>query len=152
MNKEHYIRVLNNYKEKIKNDGSIDPVEIATNTNLNASDLVCLLFSVFAILTDEVARLRKENAALKDRIQVSDKALKEVYENPNKRQNALVKNGLKVKKEKLTVEELQLYIELKYTDDEIMELNDISRATLWRKKKELEKYIAEQEAKKQTRR
>ncbi|MBR4981992.1 MAG: hypothetical protein IKY94_05480 [Lachnospiraceae bacterium] len=152
MNREHYIRVLNNYKEKIKNDGSIDPAEIAINTNLNASDLISLLFSVFAILTDEVARLRKENASLKDRIQVSDKALKEAYENPNKRQNALVKNGLKVKKEKLTVEELQLYIELKYTDNEIMKLNDISRATLWRKKNELEKYIAEQEAKKQTRR
>jgi len=148
MNKEHYIRVLNNYKEKFENKEAIDPVEIATKTNLNASDLVCLLFSLFIMLTEEIIRLRKDNAALKERIQVSDKALKEAYENPNKRQNALVKNGLKIKKEKMTIDELRLYRELDYTDEDIMNIAGISRSTLWRKKKELE----EQEVNKQNRR
>lgn len=143
MNKEQYIRLLNSYKEKFENDGTIDPVELATKTNMNATDLICLLFSVFTFLTVDVTMLRRENAALKERIQVSDKALKEAYANPNKRQNALVKHGLKVKPEKITVAELQFYRELNYTDADIMKETGISRSTLWRKQKALDEQISQ---------
>ena len=143
MNKEQYIRLLNSYKEKFENDGTIDPVELATKTNMKASDLICLLFSVFTFLTVDVTMLRRENAALKERIQVSDKALKEAYANPNKRQNALVKHGLKVKPEKITVAELKFYRELNYSDADIMKETGISRSTLWRKQKALDEQISQ---------
>ena len=74
---------------------------------------------------------------------MSDKALKEAYANPNKRQSVLVKNGLKVKPEKITVAELKFYRELNYTDADIMKETGISRSTLWRKQKDLDEQISQ---------
>lgn len=151
MNREKYYKLIKKFIDSIEME-AIDPVEISTELNMNPAELIKALFNIIVILFDDCARLRKENATLRERVQATEKSLQDAYENPQKRQNALVKNGLKVRKPKLDVTELMLLQKLNYTDEDIMKYADISRATLWRKKKELEKYLAEQEAKKQGRR
>ena len=136
------------YKNEYHLDGTFNLEEISKHFNITDEESTYILLRIFVILHDQNVELRRENELLKERSAAIEASLEEAYKNPNQRQTALVKNGLKIRKRKMTLTDLKLFMKLNYTDQEIMDYFEISKSTLWRRKKELEEEERQKEEKK----
>ncbi len=138
MRAQDLVNWIKYYKNEYRLNGTFNLEEISKHFNITDGETAYILLRMFIILHDENMELRRDNELLKERNTAIEDSLKEAYKNPNQRQTALVKNGLKIRKNKMTLSDLKLMMKLDYSDQEIMNYYKISKSTLWRRKKELE--------------
>ena len=138
MRLDNCVRIINYFKELYGLEGDMDSEALAKSLNMSTGELFYVLFNVFVKFYKNEIKLIREINSLKEENKTLRAALDDVYANGQKKQNAIVKHG-KLRKEKMTATDLKFFIELGYSDEEIMKYFEISRSTLWRKKKELQK-------------
>lgn len=136
------------YKSEYRLNGTFNLEEISKHFNITDGETAYILLRIFVILHDQNVELRRKNELLKEYNAAIEASLEEAYKNANQRQTTLVKNGLKIRKRKMTLMDLKLFMKLNYTDQEIMDYLEISKSTLWRHKKELEEEERQKEEKK----
>jgi hypothetical protein len=137
---EGLIRLLREYQEEQGLKGTCPTDCICEELGLDHDGLNYLLLCALVIEL-------KKNAALKDAIsymeqeeEVYKKSMADLKASGREKQEALVRNGLPIaNKRKKSLMELLLYIQLGYTDKELLEYYGISKSTLRRWKIEAEK-------------
>lgn len=131
-------KLIQLYQKYYNLEGEMELGEVSSLLGLSDKETVYTLFKLFVILNNTVWNQNEEIEKLKERNRVVEAALDDITENGNQKQTALVKHGAKVRGKKFSLMELELYLNLNYSDGEIIKLMGISKTTLWRRKKELE--------------
>ena len=138
LKQEDLQKLIQLYQKYYNLDGEMELEEVSSLLGLSDKETVYTLFKLFLILNNTVWNQKEEIEKLKERNRVVEAALDDITQNGNQKQTALVKNGNKIRKSKMTLLDLKLVMKLDYTDQEIMDYFEISKSTLWRRKKELE--------------
>ena len=139
LKQEDLQKLIKLYQKYYNLDGEMEMEEVSSLLGLSDKETVYTLFKLFLILHNTVWNQKEEIEKLKERNRVVEAALDDITQNGNQKQTALVKHGEKLRGKKFSLMELELYLKLNYDDEEIMKCMGISKTTLWRRKKELEK-------------
>ena len=139
LKQEDLQKLIQLYQKYYNLDGEMELEEVSSLLGLSDKETVYTLFKLFLILNNTVWNQKDEIEKLKERNRVVEAALDDITQNGNQKQTALVKHGGKIREKKFSLMELELYLKLNYDDEEIMKCMEISKTTLWRRKKELEK-------------